>query len=301
MTNEHTDVGGSSPGPAVATGAAPREGGSVAGGLGGRPARGAPLPGAAPISNRLSPGQFLAGVRVIAGRELGAYFGSGIAVVYTVAFVILSNSIFMNEFFLSGRIDMRPYFELMPLLLAVFLPAVTMRTWAEERKGRTIELLLTLPIVPLQATLGKFLAALALYAFFLLGSVPIVIMLAALGQPDFGQIATGYLGLIGLGMLLLSAGTFLSALSGDQIIAFVTSALVAFALVLTGNDRVVAVLDGLFPALGLGTFLLETFSIAPHYGAFVAGAVPLSAVAYFGLGSAAFLWINALVLERNRA
>ena len=253
------------------------------------------------VSNRLTPGEFVAGVRVVAGRELGAYFGSGIAVVYTVAFVILSNSIFMNEFFLSGRIDMRPYFETMPLLLAVFLPAVTMRSWAEERKGRTIEVLLTLPLVPLQATLGKFLAALALYAFFLLGSVPIVIMLAVLGRPDFGQIAAGYLGLLGLGMLLLSAGTFLSALSGDQIIAFVTSALVAFALVLAGNDRVVAVLDGLFPALGVGTFLLETFSIAPHYGAFVAGAVPLSAVIYFGLGSAAFLWINALVLERNRA
>jgi ABC-2 type transport system permease protein len=252
-------------------------------------------------SNRLSPAEFAAGVRVVAGRELGAYFSSGIAVVYTIAFVVLSNSIFMNEFFLSGRIDMRPYFELMPLLLAVFLPAVTMRSWAEERKGRTIELLLTLPIVPLQAALGKFLAALGLYAFFLLGSVPIVIMLAVLGQPDFGQVAAGYLGLLGLGMLLLSAGAFLSALSGDQIIAFVTSALLAFALVLAGNDRVVAVLDGLFPQLGLGTLLLETVAIAPHYDAFVAGTVSLAAVAYFGLTSAAFLWISALVLERHRA
>jgi ABC-type transport system involved in multi-copper enzyme maturation permease subunit len=252
-------------------------------------------------ANRMRPGEFLAGVGVIAARELGATFDSSIAYVYAIAFTVLSNSIFMNEFFLAGTLDMRAWFELMPLLLAFFLPAVTMRLWAEERKQRTIELLLTLPVVPLQATLGKYLASLGLFGFFLLGSLPIVIMLVALGEPDLGLIASGYLGLICLGALFLAFGAFLSSLSSDQITAFVTSTLLGFAFVLTGNDRVVAVLDGLFPQLSLGTRLYESFSVMPHYDAFVAGSISLAAVTYFVLLAALFLWVNALVLERSRS
>lgn len=251
--------------------------------------------------NRLSPREFTAGTLVVAARELGATFDGSIAYIYTIAFVVLSNSIFMNEFFLTGTVDMRSWFDRMPLLLCVFLPAVTMRLWAEERKQRTLELLLTLPLVPLQATLGKYLAALALFGFFLLGSLPIVVMLSVLGQPDLGLILSGYLGLAGLGALFLAFGSLLSALSGDQIVAFVTSALLGFAFVLSGDDRVVAVLDGLWPAAGAGTILYESFSVRPHYDAFVAGSVPLAAVAHFGLFSALFLWLNALVLERNRS
>ena len=205
--------------------------------------------------NALSVRETFSGVWLITGRELGAYFDSSIAYVYSIAFVVLANSIFMNEFFLTGTVDMTGFFDLLPLLLAVFLPAVTMRLWAEERKQRTIELLLTLPIRPLQAILGKYLAALALYGLFLIGSLPIVVMLLALGDPDPGLILSGYLGLIFLGSLFLASGMFLSALSGDQIVAFVTSTLLGFFLVLTGNDKVVAVLDGLVPALSLGCLL----------------------------------------------
>jgi ABC-type transport system involved in multi-copper enzyme maturation permease subunit len=249
----------------------------------------------------LSPRQFLHGVGVVAARELGAYFDSSIAYVYTIAFVVLGNSIFMNEFFLGGTVEMRSFFELMPLLLAVFLPAVTMRLWAEERKQRTIEMLLTLPLVPLQAVLGKYLAALALFGLFLLGSAPIVIMLEVLGSPDHGQIAASYLGLIGLGGLFLAYGTFLSSLSSDQIVAFVSSTLLGFLFVLSGNDRVVAVLDGLFPTWAPGTLLYESFSVVPHYEAFLAGTLSLASVAYFVLFSALFLWANAVVLQKSRA
>lgn len=243
----------------------------------------------------------LRGVTVIAGRELGNYFDSKIAYVYTIAFVVMANSIFMNEFFLTGTVDMTGFFDLMPLLLPVFLPAVTMRLWAEERKQRTIEMLLTMPIRPIQAVLGKYVAALLLYALFLVGSLPIVIMLAALGEPDLGLIAGGYLGLVGFGAMFLALGMFLSSLSSDQIVAFITTTVVGFLFVLSGNDRVVAVIDGLFPALSLGTWLYEAFSVMPHYSAFVRGVVGLPAVVYFSGLSALFLWINAIVLERHRA
>jgi ABC-type transport system involved in multi-copper enzyme maturation permease subunit len=241
-----------------------------------------------------------AGVRVVAGRELAAYFDSSIAYVYTAAFTVLASSIFMNEFFLTGTVDMSGFFDLLPLLLCFFLPAVTMRLWAEERRQRTIELLLTLPITPLQAVVGKYLAALGLFSLFLVGSLPIPIMLAVLGDPDLGLIASGYLGLGLFGALFLALGMLLSALSADQIVAFVLSTLAGFAFVLSGNPSVVEVLDGLFPALGAGTFLAETISVLPHYDAFVRGVVQLSSLVYFGGLSALFLWVTALLLLKHR-
>ncbi len=249
---------------------------------------------------QVTPVGLVRGVSAVAGRELGNYFDSKIAYVYTIAFVVLANSIFMNEFFLTGTVDMTGFFDLMPLLLPVFLPAVTMRLWAEERKQRTIEMLLTMPIRPIQAVLGKYVAALALFGLFLVGSLPIVFMLSALGEPDLGLIAGGYLGLLGFGAMFLALGMFLSSLSSDQIVAFITTTVVGFVFVLSGNDRVVAVLDGLFPALSLGTRLYESFSVMPHYDAFVRGVVSLPSVLYFGGLSALFLWVNATVLERHR-
>jgi len=162
--------------------------------------------------NALSSRESAAAVFAIARRELAATFDSAIAYVYAIGFVVLANSIFMNAFFLAGTADMTAFFDRLPLLLAVFLPAVTMRLWAEERRQRTIELLLTLPIRPREAVAGKYVAALALYALFLAGSLPIVVMLFALGDPDGGLILGGYMGAFLLGAQLLAVGMFLSAL-----------------------------------------------------------------------------------------
>lgn len=253
------------------------------------------------VTNRLTPGQMVSGTLVVARRELGAYFDSAIAYVYTIAFALLANSVFMNEFFLTGTVDMTGYFDQMPLFFAFFIPAVTMRLWAEEKKQRTVELLLTLPIRSMQAVLGKYLAAMVLLALFLASSLPIVVMLFALGSPDLGLIAAGYAGLLLFGGFLLGIGMLFSALSSDQIVAFVVSTLVGFLFVLTGDERVVAVLDGLFPALGIGTFLYESFSALPHYDGFVRGVIELSSVVYFALMTFAPLWIAALVLEKSRS
>ena len=112
--------------------------------------------------------------------------------------------------------------------------------------------------------------------------------------------AGGYLGALGLGSVILALGIFISALTADQIVAFVLTSLVAFALVLVGNERVAAILDGLAEQLSIGTFLLERVSVLPPFEAFVRGVIELSAVTYllgatllFGLGT-------AFHLERKR-
>jgi ABC-type transport system involved in multi-copper enzyme maturation permease subunit len=252
-------------------------------------------------ANRMGAAEFTRGTWLVTLRELAAVFDSGVAYVYTIAFALLANSIFMNEFFLTGNVDMTPWFELLPLLLAFFLPAISMRLWAEERKSRTVELLFTLPLRPMQAILGKYFAAIGMFELFLATSLPIPIMLAVLGSPDWGLVVSGYIGLGLLGALFLAIGCLLSALSQDQIVAFVTTTLVAFLLVLSGNDGVVAVLDGLAPGLALGSFLYEWISVVPHYDAFVGGVIELASLVYFASLSALALYGCGLVLERNRA
>lgn len=241
-----------------------------------------------------------AGAWTVAVRELGQAFDSPIAYVTAIGFVLLANSSFMNESFLSGRVDMTPFFQLLPMLFVFFLPAITMRSWAEEKKTRTFEVLMTLPLTSNQVALGKFIAGLALLALWLAGSLPIVGMLAYLGQPDPGPILGGYLGALLLGSLFLAFGLLLSALSSDQIVAFVLAAVVGAFFVLTGNPRVVAMLDGLFPDLAPGTWLYEHVSALPPYEEFLRGSVRLSNVGWFLGFTLLFLWSSSRIVERNR-
>ncbi|MEM7244035.1 MAG: ABC transporter permease subunit [Acidobacteriota bacterium] len=239
-------------------------------------------------------------VLLVAEREVAAIFDSKIVHVCGIAFVVLASSIFMNEFFLTGLVDMSGFFELLPLLLPLFVPAISMRSWSEERRVRSIELLLTLPIRSVEAVLGKFLAGLVLLAVMLLGTLPIVVMLIVLGDPDLGRIAAGYLGSFLLGAMLLGLGSFVSALTADQIVSFVSAAVLSFLFVLAGNERVVPVLDGMAPSLSLGTLLHDWVSIAPHHAAFSRGIVSLSGLCYYLGVAAAFLWACALALDWNR-
>jgi ABC-2 type transport system permease protein len=251
-------------------------------------------------ADRLTIREFLTGVWEVFMREMAGYFDSNIAYVYTIAFTLLANSQFMDDFFLTGTVEMASFFHRLPFLLVFFLPAITMRLWAEEKKTRTVELLLTLPILPVQAVLGKYLAALGLFLAFLVGTLPIPVMLMVLGSPDLGTIISGYLGLTLLAGLFLTLGMFFSALSADQIVAFVLSAVAGLILVLTGDDRVVAILDGLSPALSIGTLLYENLSVIPPYETMVRGLIGLEQLAYFVLLSLLFIWLNVRVLERDR-
>ncbi len=248
----------------------------------------------------LSAGKFMRGTRIVFGRELEAYFDSPIAYIYAAVFLVLSCTTFMNSFFLDGIVDMSPYFEILPFLLIPFVPAITMRAWAEEHAQHTFELLMTLPLHSSQAVLGKFLAALSFYALVLAGSLPIVLMLVFLGDPDLGLIFSNYLGALLLGAFFLSFGLFASGLTRDQIVAFVLATLCGFFFVLSGHEQVVEVLDGLSPAWQIGTWLYESISVLPHYQAFGRGVIAFSDLVYFALMSGFFVWMNQLSLQRSK-
>ncbi len=128
----------------------------------------------------------MSNVGVVFRREFQSYFNSPIAYIFIIAFLVLNAGLFMTGFFLNGVADLRGFFKNLPIFLIFFIPAVSMRLWAEDKRTGTFELLMTLPMQPHEVMLGKYLAALALYTVTLLGTFPLVIMVNALGNPDNG-------------------------------------------------------------------------------------------------------------------
>ena len=234
-------------------------------------------------------------LRIILDRELAAYFNSAIAYIFMIIFALLNGGLFMTQFFLMGRVDMKALFYTMPFLLAVFLPAVSMRLWSEEKRGNTQELLLTFPMQPHELVLGKFLASFLFYLAALACTFTIPIILAFLGRPDMGSILGGYLGAAFLGGFFLAIGILISGFCRDQIVAFVLSMMACFGLYLLGTEFVAASLDGWIP--GIGTFFRHFLGAGDHYATFAKGVIDNRDVVYFAVGSAVALVLNGFWIE----
>ncbi len=234
-------------------------------------------------------------ITTIFKREFLAYFNSPIAYIFVIVFLLVNSGLFSANFFLVGRAEMRYFFILLPITLAVFLPAVTMRMWAEERRAGTIALLLSLPVKNFELVIGKFKAAFSFYLIALASTLFIPIAVALAGDPDWGPVICGYLGAVMLGALFLAAGLFISALFKDQILAFIVAMVVCFGLYLAGTDLVAMQLDGWTG--GLGTAIKDLFGLAGRLEALERGVIDLSDVLYFIVFTAAFLLLNVYALE----
>jgi ABC-2 type transport system permease protein len=240
----------------------------------------------------------MANVGTIFRREFAAYFNSPIAYIFIIVFLVLNCGLFMTPFFLQGAADMRGFFGNLPLFLIFFIPAVTMRLWAEDKRLGTFELLMTLPMRSADVMLGKYLAAMAFYLVTLAGTLPIPIMIKLLGNPDSGAILSGYIGAILLGGLYMSVGIFTSGLLRDQISAFILGMVACFALFLLGIPAVAATIDGWFG--GLGSFLQTHLGLMGHYESLQRGVLELGDLAYFLALTAVFLGLNNLWLEGRK-
>jgi ABC-type uncharacterized transport system involved in gliding motility auxiliary subunit len=232
-------------------------------------------------------------------RDLGAYFTSPIGYIFIMVFVTISVGLYMTSFFMFPVADMRPYFDNLPLLLCVFVPAVTMRVWAEERKENTWEMLLTFPMQAWELTIGKFLAAAVFFALTLFATITVPMMLFSLGNPDTGAVFGGYLGTYLLGLFFLSLGIFYSGFFKDQIVAFVVTLLTCFAFFLLGTEFIASYIDGRVP--GLGTLLTDVMGLFNHFTPFSKGVIDLADVTFFLVWTVLFLSLNVLYIDgRNR-
>ena len=236
----------------------------------------------------------IANLCTIVRRELNAYYTSAIAYITIIVFLSLTIGLYMAPFFTVLSADMRVFFTVLPIVLCVFLPAVSMRLWAEERKQNTWELLLTFPMRAYEMVLGKFLASLIFYLSALAGTLVLPAMLLWLGKPDFGPILGAYFGSLLLGVFFLSLGSFISALCRDQIVAFMLTLLGCFGFFLAGTEFVVTLAEAAWP--GLGTLLAEVIGVTQHYMTFTRGLLVIGDVAYFLIWTAVWLVLNSLFL-----
>jgi len=238
-------------------------------------------------------------VWTIFGREIRSYFNSPIAYLFSAVYAGLSCGLFVLIWaFPSGLADMRSFFELQPILLGVFLPALSMRLWAEERRQGTIELLMTFPMHSSQLVLGKFLGAFCFYVFSvaLTGGTPFLFVVLWGAEP--GPILGGYFGSIFAGGVFIAAGMFFSSLTKDQLVAFILNLLLCLGvLVLAGWDALVEGINGVLP--GLGSFIREGLMISPHFNSIERGVIDLRDLVYFASYTGLFLLLNYYVLESH--
>jgi len=234
-------------------------------------------------------------VLTIFRRDIGAYFTSPIGYIFMIVYVLMSVGLYITSFFTFPVADMRPYFNNLPILLCVFIPAVTMRVWAEERKENTWEMLLTFPMRSWELVVGKFVACFVFYAITLAATFTIPLMLALLGDPDGGALFGGYVGTLLLGAFFLAIGIFFSGFFKDQIVAFVVTLLACFAIFLTGTNFIAGYLDGALP--GLGSLLSELVGMTSHYNAFARGVVEIADLLYFLAWTLLFLALNVMFIE----
>jgi ABC-type transport system involved in multi-copper enzyme maturation permease subunit/ABC-type uncharacterized transport system involved in gliding motility auxiliary subunit len=233
-------------------------------------------------------------------RDLGAYFTSPVGYIFIIVFLLISVGLYVTSFFAFPMADMRGYFSNLPLMLCIFIPAVTMRVWAEERKENTWELLLTFPMKAWELVIGKFLASLTFFAITLAATITVPIMLVSLGNPDNGALFGGYFGTLLLGAFFLSVGIFFSGFCKDQIVAFVVTLLMCFAIFLVGTNFIASHIDGVFP--GMGAALMQLVGMIEHYNAFTRGVLEFADILYFLTWTVLFLGLNILYVDgRNRA
>jgi ABC-2 type transport system permease protein len=177
---------------------------------------------------------------VIFKRELASYFATPLAYVFIVIFLVLSGvfTFYLGGFFESGQANLSAFFNFHPWLYLFLVPAIAMRLWAEERKSGSIELLMTLPITRFEAVTGKFLAAWVFAGIALLLTFPMIITVNYLGEPDNGAIVTGYIGSWLLAGAYLAIGSCMSALSKNQVIAFILAVSACFLFIVSGFPMV---------------------------------------------------------------
>lgn len=237
-------------------------------------------------------------IKVILKHELHGYFGTPVAYVLIVAFLLISGlfTFYIGNFYESGQANLDAFFMWHPWLYLFLIPAISMRIWAEENKSGTIELLMTLPISVQDVILGKYFAAWCFAAVTLFFTFPIWITVNYLGSPDNGTIFAGYISSLLMIGGFLAIGSCMSALTRNQVVAFVTSITICFLFSISGSP---VILD-FFSSIGLSQILLDTissFSFLTHFSEGTRGLLGLSNIIFFISMISLWLFVNFLIIK----
>lgn len=234
-------------------------------------------------------------------RELAGYFATPVAWVFIVIFLVMAGAFtfYIGAFYERGIADLDPFFSFHPWLYLFLVPAIAMRLWAEERRSGTVELLLTLPLTLWQAVLGKFLAAWLFVGVALLLTFPVWLTVNYLGTPDNGVIAAGYIGSWLMAGGFLAIGSCMSALTRNQVVAFILSVVVCFGFLISGLPMVMDLFSSWAPQSLLDA--IADFSFLAHFATISRGVIDLRDLVYFALVIGIWLLANTIVLDLKKA
>ena len=240
-------------------------------------------------------------IRAIAKRELSAYFTSPVAYVFLVIFLLMTGffTFTAGNFFERGEASLAAFFGWHPWVYLVLVPAVGMRLWAEERRSGTLELLLTMPVAPWQVIVAKFLASWIFLAAALALTFPAVITVNILGDPDNGIIVAGYLGSLFLAGAYLAISCMTSAMTRNQVVAFILAVVACLFLVLAGFNPVTDLMTRwASPAL---VDTVAAFSVVTHFDGFQRGVIDLRDLAYFLSVIGFALFATGVIIRGHRS
>jgi ABC-2 type transport system permease protein len=240
-------------------------------------------------------------ILTIAKRELRGYFSSPVAFVFIVIFLLLSGffTFMVEHFFDQGQANLQAFFTWHPLLYLFLVPAVGMRMWSEERRLGTMELLLTMPITPWQAIVGKFLASWAVVALALALTFPVWITVNYLGNPDNGVIIGGYIGSLLMAGAYLAVSAMTSAMTRNQVVAFIIAVVILLFLILAGLPPVTDMLvTWASPWLIDG---IAAFSVMTHFVSIQKGVLDSRDLLYFVSLMAICLFATSAIIRAHRA
>jgi ABC-2 type transport system permease protein len=234
-------------------------------------------------------------------RELSSYFLTPVAYVFIVIFLISANwlAFGVGVLYERGQADLSPFFTFHPWLFLFLVPALSMRLWAEERKSGSIELLMTLPLDPWQAVLGKFFAAWLFTALAIVLTFPIWITINYLGAPDNGAVLAAYIGSVLMAGGFLAVGSCLSATTKNQVIAFILSVIVCFVLLAAGYPFVLDAFSAWLPPTIVDG--IASLGFLTHFDDISKGVIDLRDLVYFGLLIGTCLYANTLILGIKQA
>jgi ABC-2 type transport system permease protein len=240
-------------------------------------------------------------IRTIVKRELASYFTSPVAYVFLVIFLLLTGffTFTAGNFFERGEASLAAFFGWHPWLYLVLVPAVGMRLWAEERRSGTMELLLTMPVAPWQAILAKFLASWIFLALALALTFPAVITVNLLGDPDNGVIAAGYLGSFLLAGAYLAVTCMTSAMTRNQVVAFILAVVICLFLILAGFNPVTDLMVRWASPAVVDT--IAAFSVVTHFDGFQRGVIDSRDLVFFLSIIAFALFATGVIIRGHRA
>ncbi len=236
----------------------------------------------------------MSNILTITGRELKAYFLSPMAYIIIGVFALFTGANFFTGLLNSSQADLSNDFGLMMVLILFLVPALTMRLFAEENRQGTIELLMTAPIRDWEIVVGKYIAGMLAFIALLFPTLWHVVIIARYGSPDYGPVWTGYVGMLLVGTAFVAVGLLTSALTQNQVIAYVLSAILLLALWFSGFFGSAATSQPLL------SNILMAVGLPDHFQDFFTGVIDTTHVLYFISLAAIAIFLTVRVVESRR-